>query len=835
MFHHLKLIVPLLFVFLVACVGEGKPRKASLSLSTNDITLEMPAGSTASQDVEVSFKGDRLIVTTPPEVGGLPSWLSIKDKEGSTESATFELTINAPESDGVYSAIVRFVTGFEYSEGFAYQDVLITITTIAPIKLYVDADYGQKNLPSAKDITFIDTELKSGSLSTVLYKNNSIKNWLAVNENIDGYTFSILTTNLAAGLYQADVTFESPESEKIVVRVEYTIRDSIISFSNISDVTVKDTTPLENLSFTSSMNVSTGSFDWEVSDYSPKITVVQGQNLDGLLISVNHHDLRNYSNGIYQQWINIRYKLPNDTQYRIKKITFDLLLELSDELAIQFTDAPNITVNNSTTDDELIIPLNIKEGGYYLTWDITDSSELISVQKNLAADGMIISIDENGLNRSRNGLYEQAVDILYSVPFSSQLRTTRIAFDLTMDMINITSISPKVIYSGSDLAIRVWGENLNDLTDEQLLLASENFKTVTHISESEVELTLWPTTENGEYEVFIDNSLGLEYSKSKLIVKPAPSFPVAEVTLPSRAQNVAYDAAREAFYFTSYSDNAVYRIEHDEASWTWSSFGVNNPTSYALEIDGGKLIVGNSDCEIHEIELAEGTVTKTRFKPNCFSTDSYSFVGQFYTGLTIIADSSATGAVNSYPKWGEVPFTMPRMHSPLGVVSQYNTHMIWAELPVTSGQLKAYVYNVRSNTLNSWGTVAGDYYRESLFSISAKGERLSHFNDIYNNQLNHIGSLGDLEQSSVDRTAISPDGTRAVMFTFSDKKVNVFDISVNSAPFPKLGSEIDLNGKDLMVDRIVLSEDNDYLFVFTYDHKTNISKMQVFNLQLYRT
>jgi hypothetical protein len=255
---------------------------------------------------------------------------------------------------------------------------------------------------------------------------------------------------------------------------------------------------------------------------------------------------------------------------------------------------------------------------------------------------------------------------------------------------------------------------------------------------------------------------------------------------------------------------------------------VNRANGLALSLDAKQLVVGINNCAVYTIDLEIDLVSAEDRKDFC-TYDTYGFVGQFYNGLTVIADTNQWPSMYSYPNWQGIPFNMPSVHTPIGIVSQFNSHMIWAGSPTTSGQRTAYIYDARKNSMSTWGTVAGDYYLEQLFSISGRGERMSHYSDIYNSQLSHIGSLTET-RDGLDRVGLSSDGTRAALFNYDTKTINLFDTSADYGPVSAITGDIVMSDAEAIVDRIVFSEDNTTLFVFTYNSSTKISKMVVISL-----
>ncbi|MDN3639177.1 hypothetical protein QWY82_10180 [Simiduia curdlanivorans] len=490
----------------------------------------------------------------------------------------------------------------------------------------------------------------------------------------------------------------------------------------------------------------------------------------------------------------------------------------------------SLTIGSGSSQSELITSTQISSNSSALSWELTGQSGLLSAQLDYNANRIDISVDPSTLAEKANGNYQEWIEVTYTHPALPAPTTTRIDLEVVLAFTDLKYATPLVSYQNEPTKVVLWGDNLDQLTEQQLSTLLEGLGSYTRVNANEIELQINTNLSAGSYPLQVNNLLGLNRSAAQIIVRAKPNFPVGELTLQRKANQVIYDAQREKFYVSEgYGSNAIYSLSHDNTGWSWSALPIENPASMALTRDGSQLIVGTYECSVWEIDLGQLLITQPNGPTDCYY-DYYGAINQFYNGLTVIADTNQWPSMYSYPSWGAIPFDLPSEHSPEVVFSEQGTHMIWAGGPTISSAQTAYVYNARTNVMNILNTVGDRYYLQSLFSISADGSRIAHFNDIYDAQLHYLGALGDLTRSSTDKVGISPDGNNAAIFVEASKSIRIFDISSPAGIFIESSPSISLDASMTRVQNIVFSRDNAYLFVFADSYDTNISKMYVYKL-----
>lgn len=486
---------------------------------------------------------------------------------------------------------------------------------------------------------------------------------------------------------------------------------------------------------------------------------------------------------------------------------------------------PDIVIDNQTVEADLKTMLEITTDSPWISWELLGSSPLLKAVADQANNRVDISLDTAVLGYMANGKHEEWLEVLLYELYAMSPRVVRVPVSVELAFKEMQYATPRVVYLGEETKVVIRGNQIGDVTS--LEAGDITLDNLRRIDESEIEVTIPAVLPVGEYRFEIPNALELERDVAHIIVKPHAEYPTGSAALPSAVGQVVYDPAREQFYFTG--NFAVYTLAHDDVEWEWSQNPVTAPEGIALAHNGKKLLVGANGCNFWEIDLDTSDKKPNPWDEYCYGVEHFGLIAPLYTGLTIVANVDQWPSMRSYPSWDHVDFVYPNEYSPVAIASMYGTHIIWAGSN-NSGPLTAYVFDARSQVFNTLGTVAGNNYSESLFSISANGNRISHYDDIYNAQLAHIGSLAGAGANSANRVGVSPKGSLAGMFDSDSSKLRIFDIS-GKAPFPELEYDFSLPNETTSVHKIMFSEDDRYMFVFATNPNTNVNRFYVFELE----
>lgn len=486
---------------------------------------------------------------------------------------------------------------------------------------------------------------------------------------------------------------------------------------------------------------------------------------------------------------------------------------------------PEIVIDNQTVEADLQTVLEITTDSPWISWELLGSSPLLKAVADQANNRVNISLDTAVLGYMANGKHEEWLELTLNELYAMTPRVVRVPVSVELAFTEMQYATPRVVYLGEETKVVIRGNQIGNLTS--LEAGDITLDNLRRIDASEIEVTIPADLPVGKYTFEIPKALELDRDVAHIIVKPHADYPTGSATLPSAVGQVVYDPAREQFYFTG--NFAVYTLAHDGVEWEWSQNPITAPEGIALAHNGKKLLVGARGCNFWEIDLDSSDKKPNPWGEYCHGVERFGLIAPLYTGLTIVANIDQWPSMRSYPSWDHVEFVYPNEYSPIAIASMYGTHIIWAGSN-SSGPLTAYIFDARSQVFNTLGTLSGSFYSESLFSISANGNRISHYDDIYNSQLAHIGSLAGGGANPANRVGVSPKGSLAGMFDSDSGKLRIFDIT-GKAPFSELEYDFALPTETTVVHKIMFSEDDRYMFVFATNPNTNLNKFYVFELE----
>jgi len=158
-----KGLVFLVTLLLAACGGGGGSGggssgggntgsgDTSISVAPTQLVFNVMQGNTDAQIVNVSFKGDGVIVGFPVGMTD-PGWIFASEISSTTSTASFNISVQAFQSAGSYNTSLRFVTGKEDGTRIKYVDVPVTLNVKVPFSASFDnnaAFTGSKGNPAS--------------------------------------------------------------------------------------------------------------------------------------------------------------------------------------------------------------------------------------------------------------------------------------------------------------------------------------------------------------------------------------------------------------------------------------------------------------------------------------------------------------------------------------------------------------------------------------------------------------------------------------------------------------------------------------------------------------
>ncbi|OED54400.1 hypothetical protein BEI46_16045 [Aliivibrio fischeri] len=649
---------------------------------------------------------------------------------------------------------------------------------------------------------------------------NEVPIWLGVDEQSISSKQAVfrvyLHGNIDTGVYNSVLRFVTAYNNGSVaykdVPIELTIKEPLVftvvagkqNVSLESMISVSDSGPVEG----NSTYITYGAFsDWDWLD----VEVVNNQYKAKIIktdLSVGEH---------------VGYIEFLDQNYRFRKVK---IVYLVTEPEFNIGNVNKLTINNETIASELNMTIPVTPTSEGVIWNVIDSSSMISVTQNLNSVDISLEFD---LLSQNNGIYQQWIEFEYQYGDLLFPKTRKIEFDVEIDFTDIQQISPYVLYTSDEVTVRVWGNNLMSLTEEDFKAFTPIIQSVNYISDNEVELNIKANTTEQEINFSIENRLDYLRGEAKVVVRHTPVFPVASINLPENpASKVIYDSERERFYFRSYSNwtNLLYEISHDNEQWIVEQIVGESPKGLAIIDNGTQLLTSSVACSMTKIDLDTKVTVDAPSVTHCGYMD-FGFIGQYYTGETVVIDTNQWPSIYNYPNWELATVNYPSVYSPNVILSKNGTHLIWTDSTGISSPRNAYVYDVRNNKFNVLNTNSSYAFYLDSFSISATGERVSFQNRIYNSEAIVIGNVG-LNDDVWNRTFVSLDGTLAAHYDFSERKIDIYDIQSDEGAFFTLDLPLVVNEENMFIKEIQFSEDNRYIFVFASNLNDEIYKMYVY-------
>ncbi|MUK70139.1 hypothetical protein [Aliivibrio fischeri] len=649
---------------------------------------------------------------------------------------------------------------------------------------------------------------------------NEVPIWLGVDEQSISSKQAVfrvyLHGNIDTGVYNSVLRFVTAYNNGSVaykdVPIELTIKEPLVftvvagkqNVSLESMISVLDSGPVEGNSTYITYDAYS---DWDWLD----VEVVNNQYKAKIIktdLSVGEH---------------IGYIEFLDQNYRFRKVK---IVYIVTEPEFNLGNVNKLTINNETVASELDMTIPVTATSEGVTWNVLSSSPMLSVTQN--SNSVDISLELDLLSQN-NGIYQQWIEFEYQYGELLLPKTRKIEFDVEIDFTDIQQISPYVFYTSNEVTARVWGNNLMSLTEEDFKAFTPIIQSVNYISDNEVELNIKANTTEQEINFTIENRLDYLRGEARVVVRHAPVFPVMSVDLPEKpASKVIYDSERERFYFRTFSNwtNLLYEISHDNEQWIVEQIVGESPKGLAIIDNGTQLLTSSASCSMTKIDLDTKVTVDAPSVTHCGYME-FGFIGQYYTGETIVADTNQSVSVYTYPDWELATVNYPSVYSANAILSKNGTHLIWTDSTGISSPRNAYIYDVRSNQFNQLNTDDSyDFYVDS-FSVSANGERISYKNAIYNGSAIMIGHVG-ANDDTWNRTFVSIDGSYAAHYDFSEKQIQIYNIQSNEGAFLSVGLPLLVNEEAEFVKEIKFSEDNRYVFVFSSNVSTEVYKMYVY-------
>ncbi|MEW5757557.1 MAG: hypothetical protein AB1810_14780 [Pseudomonadota bacterium] len=476
------------------------------------------------------------------------------------------------------------------------------------------------------------------------------------------------------------------------------------------------------------------------------------------------------------------------------QVTFELA-----EPTIEIVGEASWVIDSSTLEEALRKTLTFNHTGELLDWEISSPVPWLSAQQvanGFASGGVAeLLLDKASLASLKNGVYETELTVTYSGQYVSR-KSVSVPVSVSINFPEIRYALPYVLYdTQAAQTIDVTGSGLQAAAGQHVTIGAVVADEVSILDDGRLQAR-FPALPLGEAQLRIGNALGVDRPGARFVVKSAPSYAQTVVPVPGRVESMAYDPERDAFYGVFWNLNytsgyTIQRIRYVNSAWVMDSIPVANPVALTLLPDGSELLVTTGDCKVIHVDPDTLATSQPHAgNGNCYYA-TYGTVAAFNDGQILVANTNQWPTVWEYP--GFVRTSYPSIYNPRTMVSRKRNRMIYTESPSISGPREAYYYDAHNDSYMPFGVVReGTYFLPYLMSLSADGSRFSHFNDIYDKNMLHLGSLEGYTDADLngDIWQLTPDGRRVIAHDFATNTLAVFDVTAGSGPYPKLGADI---------------------------------------------
>ncbi len=821
----LAFTILLLGLILTGCGGGGGGESAqSLSVSQSSISFaanrnestpspQMVTASVSNLDTTVYagvFFTQNAIDSVTYDLSANPVPITIYPKAPGTLTPgthTDEVTIVACKDQYCDSHI----SGSPYIVHVTYT---VGDLSSSPSALAFTAQEG--NLPAVQTLSLNNLTDNSTWSASVAYQGTTT-GWLTVSPTSgsgSSNSVSVGVSALPAGTYGASIVF-SAGALSVTVPVSYTVSSSITaSPSALSFNVVEGSVPASK-----SIDISGLDTSWSASvRYAStsgwlSTSPTSGTGMPATL-SVEPSAL---SAGTYSAEVVITYNVGAMTGELAIPVTYVVdPIRLEAPASALFS----IDLGSSASDTQQTVNISTN-AAQSLDWSAMSSASWLTLSpgsgNTSTQNQLTLSLDLGELRTLASGTYNSTVTVSTTYP---GVPDVDIAVELIIDTASIDFVSPYVLYENQPRLVTLKGSGLLQAAGLPMEIGSTSIPSFTIVDDSEINIEI-PALAAGEYSFHLVDDLGIAPTSGRLLVKPAPEYSDAIVPIHGRPESIEYDPERDAFFAVLWDldygmDFVAQRIRFDGTQWTVVDLSVQKPLAVGLTVDGSELLVTTENCEVVHVDPDTLAIKSTSTYPETCYIERFGMVNSFDDGQILVADTNQWPTAWEYPSFTN--FSVPSVHNPISIRTRNRNAMLWAESPTISAPRSIHYYSSKTDSFTQFAVQDSDtYFTPYNLAISDNGNRLIHTIDVYDANQNHIGGLDGVTYSSLDRVGITPDGSRAVRFSYDTKNLSIFDLSSDAGPFPQLGGDLALpSGTFDSAFKVELSHDGSAAFVFGY-------------------
>ena len=710
--------------------------------------------------------------------GGGNNWLTVNPTSGTSLPAGFEVGVRA-QPRGRYSTTINVNYSFDGISSSLQLPVTYTVNSgVTLSRSDVNVDVIEGSVPASVPVNINYGASGDMTWSTrINYQNGN--NWLTVTPNSGNSlpdSFDISFGLLPKGEYTATINvdyFFSGIASTIALPITYTVNNGVtLSRTDVAINAVEGAAPAAvpvdfnysgsgNLTWTTNVNYSNGS-NWLTITPSTGDALPASFNINAAALPL----------GQYTATIDINYSFGDTTS------TISLPVSYTTTSAWNVQNEINFVLNGSTTSSDLARTVTI--GDMYtdansLSWSASLAVPWATIDPTTGDSDinnqLTITLVNAEVEKLSGGEHTATLQLVAN---NENVSSINIPISLTMALPVVDYISPYVEYVdtvGSDYKI-IRGSNLSQMSNNDVIFGTTPAVDITVVSDTEVHVVP-PVLPEGSYVVFVQNSLDIQLTSARLVVKAKPAFADSSIaTNIGIVERVIYDEEREMVfgvqcYFCTVGGSGtpatIYRFHYDNG-WQMTTFGYPGLFDAAFTPDGSELLVLTSSQLLHvnPVTMSTNKVVNLPFSVGGVSAQ----MAVMNNGKVLFIDAKRTyslldGSFGSFSLFGRTVGIAASPDGSRAVTGDTNN-------PGTN-PLRYYDASTDTWTVTS----AGYYYSRGKLDRHAKRLFVSAY--LFDENFNFVGQLPQGVSSSSG--VISQDGNMVYDYNYSTSQIQVVDIS----------------------------------------------------------
>lgn len=562
-------------------------------------------------------------------------WLTINgaaSTSGASLPAALSVGIIPLSNVGTYTALIR-VSGngntIDIPVTYTVQEPPITAT---PASLTFNAISHDAAAPAAQDLALSTPAGLSVNYTAAVIYGTGASGWLtapASGTAPGNISVSVNTTNLNVRTYTATLrlttatqtlsipvtyTVRAPQVTRLPTQLNFTAprQGAIPTAQNVAIGTENNI----SLPYTTSISYGTGASGW--------LSIPASGNAPGnLAVSVN---TTNLNAGNYTATITLQ------PGYGVPAITVGVSYQVQN-VSLTVTPSPvTYTIDNNSSSADLNRTLNVGDTGFAMAWTASASVPWLTIgttSGTTAGNGTItavaLTLVSSEIESLDAGSHSGNVSFSFTRPDAS-VGTLQLAVTLNMNLPKVNFVSPYVAPPNTSREVIVRGSGFNYMAGLPLMFGSNAVSNYNVLGNNEIRVT-HPTLSAGSHSVNVQNQLGLNRTRARLLVQAVPTYSYTVLPTSLVRSRTLFDAERMAIYTNNWGVGyggpaGVPRVErHRLVNGTWATDSIvlpGAPYDIALTPDGRELIALTAATLFH-VDLDSWTIVNQTANPLSYS------------------------------------------------------------------------------------------------------------------------------------------------------------------------------------------------------------------------